>query len=77
MSQDDRIKDFMKRLSEVTVETGITYAVEHGQNIVLFDVISNEPIELEITIGTEVINNNGRSSLTVFDRSNVKGGNGS
>ena len=31
MSQDDRIKDFMKRLSEVTVETGITYAVEHGQ----------------------------------------------
>ena len=60
-------------MQEALVKTGITYAVEAGRNLVLFDTQVNEPIELEITVGTEVVKENGRTSVTTFDRSNVNG----
>lgn len=71
MSQEDRIKRFMQIMTEATRETGFTYAVEHGQNIVLFDVQNNTPVELEITVGTEVKKQNGQTQITTFDKSNV------
>lgn len=71
MSQEERIREFMKGMSEVTAKTGITYAVEAGQNLVVFDVQKNEPVELEITVGTEVETKNGQTSITTFDRSNI------
>lgn len=71
MSQEERIREFMKAMSEATAKTGITYAVEAGRNLVVFDVQKNEPVELEITVGTEVVKENGRTSITTFDRSNV------
>lgn len=74
MSQEERIRDFMKGMSEVTAKTGITYAVEAGQNLVVFDVQKNEPVELEITVGTEVVKEDGRTSITTFDRSNITDG---
>lgn len=64
----------MKGMSEVTAKTGITYAVEAGQNLVVFDVQKNEPVELEITVGTEVVKEDGRTSITTFDRSNITDG---
>lgn len=71
MSQEERIREFMKGMSELTAKTGITYAVEAGRNMVVFDVHNNEPVELEITVGTEVVKKDGRTSITTFDRSNI------
>ncbi|WP_175562055.1 hypothetical protein [Anaerocolumna xylanovorans] len=62
----------MRLMTDATNKTGITYAVEHGQNIVLFDVRSNEPLELEITVGTEVKKTNGQMQITTFDKSNIQ-----
>ncbi len=73
MSQEERIREFSRLMQEALVKTGITYAVEAGRNLVLFDTQVNEPIELEITVGTEVVKENGRTSVTTFDRSNVNG----
>lgn len=73
MSQEERIREFSRLMQEALVKTGITYAVEAGKNLVLFDTQQNEPIELEITVGTEVVKENGRTSVTTFDRSNVNG----
>ena len=73
MSQEERIREFSRIMQEALVKTGITYAVEAGKNLVLFDTQVNEPIELEITVGTEVVKENGRTSVTTFDRSNVNG----
>ena len=73
MSQEERIREFSRLMQEALVKTGITYAVEAGRNLVLFDTQVNEPIELEITTGTEVVKENGRTSVTTFDRSNVNG----
>ena len=73
MSQEERIREFSRLMQEALVKTGITYAVEAGRNPVLFDTQVNEPIELEITVGTEVVKENGRTSVTTFDRSNVNG----
>ena len=71
MSQEERIREFSKIMQEALVKTGITYAVEAGKNMVLFDTQVNEPIELEIMVGTEVVKEDGRTSLTTFDRSNI------
>ncbi len=71
MNQEERIREFMKGMSEVTARTGITYAVEAGQKMVVFDVRNSEPIELEITVGTEVVKRNGQTTITTFDRSNI------
>lgn len=69
MNQDQRITEFMCLMQDALRKTGITVAVEPGRNLVLFDTTKNEPIELEITTGTEVIKENGQTSVTVFDRS--------
>lgn len=58
-------------MTEATKQTGFTYAVEHGQNLILFDTQSNEPIELEITVGTDVTKVNGRTQITTFDKTNI------
>ena len=71
MNQEERIKEFMKGMSEITEKTGITYAVEAGRNLIVFDVQNNEPVELEITVGTEIVKKDGQTSITTFDRSNV------
>lgn len=71
MNQEVRIKMFMQLMTEATKQTGLTYAVEAGQNLILFDTQSNEPIELEITVGTDVTKVNGRTQITTFDRTNV------
>ena len=73
MSQNERIAEYTRLMQEALMKTGITYAVEAGKNLVLFDTQVNEPIELEITVGTEVVKENGRTSVTTFDRSNVNG----
>lgn len=69
MNQDQRIDEYMRIMQEALQKTGITVAVEPGRNLVLFDTTINEPIELEITTGTEVVKENGQTSVTVFDRS--------
>ena len=71
MSQNERITEFTRLMQEALMKTGITYAVEAGKNLVLFDTQVNEPIELEITVGTEVKVENGQTSIVTFDRSNV------
>lgn len=71
MSQNERITEFTRLMQEALMKTGITYAVEAGKNLVLFDTQINEPIELEITVGTEVKVENGQTSIVTFDRSNV------
>lgn len=71
MSQNERIAEFTRLMQEALMKTGITYAVEAGKNLVLFDTQVNEPIELEITVGTEVKVENGQTSIVTFDRSNV------
>lgn len=71
MNQKERIQKFMQLMTEVTNQTGITYAVAHSQNIVIFDVQTNEPVELEITVGTEVKRENGQTQITTFDKSNI------
>lgn len=69
MNQDQRIAEYMRIMQEALQKTGITVAVEPGRNLVLFDTAINEPIELEITTGTEVVKENGQTSVTVFDSS--------
>lgn len=69
MNQDQRITEYMRIMQKALQKTGITVAVEPGRNLVLFDTTINEPIELEITTGTEVVKENGQTSVTVFDRS--------
>lgn len=71
MNQNERIAEFTRLMQEALMKTGITYAVEAGKNLVLFDTQINEPIELEITVGTEVKVENGQTSIVTFDRSNV------
>ena len=73
MSQNERISEYTRLMQEALMKTGITYAVEAGKNLVLFDTQTNAPIELEITIGTEVTVENGQASIVTFDRSNVEG----
>lgn len=72
MSQEERIAEFMRLMQEALHKTGITVAVEAGQNLVVFDTKSNEPVELEITVGTEVVKKGGRTSVTTFDRSEME-----
>ena len=72
MSQEERIAEFMRLMQEALHKTGITVAVEAGQNLVVFDTKSNEPVELEITVGTEVVKKGGRTSVTTFDNSEKK-----
>ena len=72
MSQEERIAEFMRLMQEALHKTGITVAVEAGQNLVVFDTKSNEPVELEITVGTEVVKKGGRTSVTTFDRSEIE-----
>ena len=72
MSQEERIAEFMRLMQEALHKTGITVAVEAGQNLVVFDTKSNEPVELEITVGTEVVKKDGRTSVTTFDNSEMK-----
>lgn len=67
MSQKERIQEFMKLMSAATEKTGITYAVEAGENMVVYDIQRNEPVELEITVGTEIRTENGQTSITTFD----------
>lgn len=72
MSQEERIAEFMRLMQEALHKTGITVAIEAGQNLVVFDTKSNEPVELEITVGTEVVKKGGRTSVTTFDRSEME-----
>ena len=72
MSREERIAEFMRLMQEALHKTGITVAVEAGQNLVVFDTKSNEPVELEITVGTEVVKKGGRTSVTTFDRSEME-----
>lgn len=72
MSQEERIAEFMRLMQEALHKTGITVAVEAGQNLVVFDTKSNEPVELEITVGTEVVKKGGRTSVTTFDNSELE-----
>lgn len=72
MSQKERIAEFMRLMQEALHKTGITVAVEAGQNLVVFDTKSNEPVELEITVGTEVVKKGGRTSVTTFDNSEIE-----
>lgn len=72
MNQEQRITEFMRLMQESLEKTGITVAVEPGRNLVLFDTTINEPVEVEITVGTEVVIENGRTSATVFDRSGME-----
>lgn len=74
MSQNERIAEYTRLMQEALTKTGITYAVEAGSRLVLFDTQTNEPIELEITVGTEVIRKEGRTSVVTFDRSHVQEG---
>ena len=72
MSQEERIAEFMRLMQEALHKTGITVAVEAGQNLVEKKKKSNEPVELEITVGTEVVKKDGRTSVTTFDRSEME-----
>ena len=72
MSQEERINEFMLLMQDALQKTGITVAVEAGQNLVLFDTKINSPVELEITVGTEVIKEDGRASVTTFDNSEME-----
>ena len=71
-NQQERINKFMSLMTEASQATGITYAVEQGQALVVFDLVKNEPVELEIVVGTEAVRENGQTSFTTFDRSNVE-----
>ncbi len=72
MSQEERIAEFMRLMQEALQRTGITVAVEAGRNLIVFDAKINEPLELEITVGTEVVKKDGRTSVTTFDNSEMK-----
>lgn len=71
MNQEERIQEFMKLMSAATEKTGITYAVEAGENMVVFDVQKNEPVKLEIMVGTEIRTENGQTTTTTFDYSDA------
>lgn len=62
----------MRMMQEALQKTGITVAVEAGRNLTLFDTKINEPVELEITVGTEVVKKDGMESITTFDNSEMK-----
>ena len=66
-NQQERINKFMSLMTEASQATGITYAVEQGQALVVFDLVKNE-----IVVGTEAVRENGQTSFTTFDRSNVE-----
>lgn len=72
MSQEERINEFMRLMTEASQKTGITYAVERDRPMVVFDLIKNTPVELEILVGTEAKRENGQTSFTVFDKTNVQ-----
>lgn len=72
MSQEERITEFMRLMQDALQKTGITIAVETGRNLTVFDTKINEPVELEIMVGTEVIKKDGRASVTTFDRSEIE-----
>lgn len=72
MSQEERVAEFMRLMQDALQKTGITVAVEAGRNLVVFDTKINEPLELEITVGTEVIKKDGRTSVTTFDNSEME-----
>lgn len=73
MNQQERINEFMRLMTEASQKTGITYAVEHGQPLVVYDLETLEPVELEILVGTEAKRENGQTSITTFDKTNVEG----
>lgn len=73
MNQEQRISEFMRIMQMALEKTGITVAVEAGSNLTLFDASINEPVEVEITVGTEIIKTDGRTSITTFDKSNIHG----
>ena len=74
MNQEERIRRFMQLMNQASQETGITYAVQHGENMVVFDLHAQEPVELEIQVGTEVKKEGGRTTVTTFDRTNIDEG---
>ena len=61
----------MKLMQEALEQTGISVAVEAGKCLTVFDTRTNEVLELEIKVGTEVGQKNGRTSITTFDYSNT------
>ncbi len=72
MSQEERIKEFMRLQQQALEKTGITYVVESGKNLVVFDTQINEPVELEIMVGTEVTKKDGQTTITTFDHSHIE-----
>lgn len=74
MNQEERIRRFMQLMNQASQETGIAYAVQHGENMVVFDLHTQEPVELEIQVGTEVKKEGGRTTVTTFDRTNIDEG---
>lgn len=69
--QEERIREFMQMMTTATQETGITYAVQEGEPFVVFDVLKEEVVNLDIEVGTEVVVEDGRTSITTFDKSNI------
>lgn len=72
--QEERIREFMQMMTTATQETGITYAVQEGEPFVVFDVLKEEVVNLDIEVGTEVVVEDGRTSITTFDKSNIENG---
>lgn len=72
MGQKERIAEFMRLMQDALTKTGITVAVEAGQNLTVFDTEINEPVELKIMVGTEVVKEHGRTSVTVFDHTGAE-----
>lgn len=68
MNQEERINRFMKLMIEAQKETGITCAAEEGNPLVLFDIVENAPIALEITVGVDVKIEDGIATKSVIDR---------
>lgn len=64
----------MQMMTTATQETGITYAVQEGEPFVVFDVLKEEVVNLDIEVGTEVVVEDGRTSITTFDKSNIENG---
>lgn len=72
--QEERIREFMQMMTTATQETGITYAVQEGEPFVVFDALKEEVVNLDIEVGTEVVVEDGRTSITTFDKSNIENG---
>lgn len=70
MEQEERIAEFMKLMQEALEQTGISVAIEAGRCLAVFDTRTNDMLELEIKVGTEVVKKNGRTSIITFDYSN-------